>query len=342
MISSAKKLRVLVAYNHPSNPENSEDMDSISETAVREEAEAVYNGLLELGHIPLYLPLQDLYQDIMTIKGFQPDIVFNLCEGFRGNAHHEMHAAALWELLDLPYTGNDSFTLGLAQNKILSKRLFESAGILTPPFQVFEDILPETCLSYPLIAKPAREDASIGITQTSVIPGPENLKTRVSKLLQKYNQPVLVEEFIAGREFNISLLGKQPARVLPISEINFSALQAEYHHITGYEAKWLSNHPLYHDTPAISPAQIGDDLQQRLEAVAVQVYECLMGRDYGRVDVRVDEHERIYVLEYNPNPDISPGAGYARALRTGGIGFNEFLQYLLNEALSRKSYDYYS
>lgn len=331
-----RQYRVLVAYNKTQQPEDSEDADYLSEAAVRDEADAVYRELETAGHIPHYFPLENIYRDLAFVEKFQADVIFNLCEGFRGKAGQEMHVAGIWELLGIPYTGNPPFTLGLAQNKVLSKKLFESKNIPTPSYQVFRKTPQETYLSYPLIAKPAQEDASLGITQDSVIHNFQELEKVVSRLLEKYRQPVLVEKFIAGREFNVSILGNNPPRVLAISEIDFSALKEGHHPITSYEAKWLTDHPLYHSTPAIVPAKVQPELAKRLEDVALRVYQLLMGRDYGRVDIRVDEKERIFVLEYNPNPDISPDAGYSRALKAAGIHYGEFVEFLLQEAMERK------
>lgn len=334
---SQRRLKVFVAFNKPQSTADSEDVDYLSEAAVKDEANAVYQSLTATGHEPRYLAVENLSADLSLIEQFAPEVLFNLCEGFRGSARHEMHVAGLWELLGIPYTGNSAFTLGLAQNKVLSKKLFESKKIPTPPYQVYRETPQDTYLAYPLIAKPAREDASLGITQESVIHNFEELQQAVNRLLQKYRQPILVEKYIPGREFNISILGNHPARVLAISEIDFSRLEEGYHRITSYEAKWLTDHPIYHHTPAIVPAEVEAGLARRLEDVALRVYELLSGRDYGRVDLRVDEQGHIFVLEYNPNPDISPDAGYSRALGAAGIEYHDFINFLLQEALTRKA-----
>jgi len=134
------------------------------------------------------------------------------------------------------------------------------------------------------------------------------------------------------------VLGNDPPKVLPISEISFTDLEEDTPHITSYEAKWLYDHPLYQKTPAICPAKIDTELKQRLEETALNVYRVLMGRDYGRVDTRVDAAGNIYVLEFNPNPDISPDAGFVKALRAAGIKYKDFVEFLLNQALNRKSH----
>ncbi len=333
-----KTLRVLVAYNESKPAAEGTDPDLISEAAVMTEAENIHDALIKSGHHTDYLAIKSIDEDIRAVRDFKPDLIFNLCEGYRGNAHHEMHVAGMWELLGIPYTGNTPLTLGMAQNKVLAKKLFESRKIPTPMYQVYSAPPKNTYLNYPLIAKPANEDASIGITQKSILHNFEELKQTVSGLLERYQQPILVEKFIQGREFNVSILGNGQPRVLPVSEISFTDLDEDTHHITSYEAKWLPKHPHYQKTPAICPAVITADLKRRLEDVALQVYHLLMGRDYGRVDIRVDNRGHLYILEYNPNPDISEDAGYANALRAAGIRYRDFVEYIINQALNRNSH----
>jgi len=337
MDPKSKKLYVLIAYNEPQKKAKN-DLDYISEAAVKDEADAVYQVVLKMGSIPSYLPVKNLSQAVEKVEEIQPNLIFNLCEGFRGSAKHEMHITGMWELLGIPYTGNTPITLGLAQDKVLAKSLFQFNQIPTPAFQVYSDTPKATNLRYPLIAKPSREDASLGIMHDSIIKNFNELQTSVNQLLIKYNQPILVEEFIQGREFNISVLGNDPPKVLPISEISFTDLEEDTPHITSYEAKWLYDHPLYQKTPAICPANIDTELKQRLEETALNVYRVLMGRDYGRVDTRVDAAGNIYVLEFNPNPDISPDAGFVKALRAAGIKYKDFVEFLLKQALDRKSH----
>ncbi len=336
MNSLKKKLHILIAYNEPIKKSDRE-LDYISEAAVKDEADVIYQVILNMGHVPVYLAVKNLDQILSKVDQVEPDLIFNLCEGFQGKTHHEMYIAGLWELLGIPYTGNSPLTLGLAQDKILAKSLFHANNIPTPAFQVYDKMPEKTNLNYPLIAKPSREDASLGIMHhDSIINNFEDLKVKVNPLLAKYQQPILVEEFIQGREFNISILGNNPPKVLPISEINFAELDKDTPHITSYEAKWLTDHPLYQKTPAVCPAKVDENLKRRLQDVALKVYKTLMGRDYGRVDTRVEANGNIFVLEYNPNPDISPDAGYVKALRAGGIMFKDFVELIINQAINRK------
>ncbi|MDR1932831.1 MAG: ATP-grasp domain-containing protein [Spirochaetales bacterium] len=304
-----------------------------AEAAVEDEARCAVEALEALGHTPEVYAISSILDLAVRINGTEkPKLVFNLAEGFRGSSGREMNIAALFELLDLPYTGNTAKTLALAQDKILTKRLFESAGIPTPAWTVYDGHLaPDTrALCFPLIAKPSCEDASIGIFAGGVFDSPEKLEKALPGLFETYRQPVLVEEFIDGREINAAVLesgGK--ARVLPLSEILFDGLPSGEPRIAGYEAKWHEKSVFYTGTPAVCPACVEAALREKIEDLGIRVFTLLGGKDYGRVDFRVDRAGNPYVLEYNPNPDISPESGFVRSLRAGGLAFGDFAGVLL-------------
>jgi len=330
-------MKVLLAFNEPPKSEEFDSVDIVSEQAIKDEVDAVQTSLLSLGHQVECLAIDHIEKDLKKINQFKPDLIFNLVEGYNGDAGMEMGIAGLWELKGITYTGNSALTLGLAQNKAMAKKLFQAGNILTPAFEVYERIPKKTALSYPLIVKPSREDASLGITQDSIVHDLQQMQRAVSEILKQYSQPALVEQFIDGREFNISILGNNPIHILPISEIDFSNLDKGYYSITTYEAKWMPEHPLYKKTPPRCPAEISATLKRRLEDIALAVYRLLRGRDYGRVDVRMDSNDEIYVLEYNPNPDISPDAGFIRSLKAGGYEYEDFVSIVLKEAAKRKA-----
>jgi D-alanine-D-alanine ligase len=328
-------MRLLIVYNAPDSAADRDDPDLISEIAVVDEVNAVHQAAVELGFESHCHPIHDVYETIRTIQETKPDVIFNLCEGLGGSSRFEMHMAAMWELLQFPYTGNSPVTLALAQDKVMTKRILESKKIHTPVFQVFRQVPEKTFLEFPLIVKPSREDASLGIGAHAVVHSVQELRDQVADLLTRYRQPVLAERYISGREFNISLMG-DPPKVLAVSEIDFSKLSESEPKITSYEAKWLPDHPLYQKTPVMCPAKIPKPLLEKLEDVAVQVYTLLGGRDYARVDTRVDREGRIFVLEFNPNPDISPDAGFSKAVRAAGLMYSDFISSLINNAVNRK------
>ncbi|MDR3200080.1 MAG: ATP-grasp domain-containing protein [Spirochaetales bacterium] len=304
-----------------------------AEAAIEDEVCPVERALEELGHSPRVYAISSVLDFAVRMDGEEkPELIFNLAEGFRGAADREMNVAALFELLDLPYTGNPAKTLALAQDKILTKRLFASAGIPTPAWTVYDGQgTPEAAgLAFPLIAKPSREDASMGICAGGVFDTDEKLEKAVRDMFETYRQPILIEEFIDGREINSAILESEgAARTLPLSEILFDGLPAGSPRITGYEAKWNEDSVFYTGTPAVCPANVETLLREKIENLSLAVFSLLGGKDYGRVDFRVDPSGNPYVLEYNPNPDISPEGGFARALAAEDFAFRDFVRILL-------------
>jgi D-alanine-D-alanine ligase len=267
------------------------------------------------------------------------DLVVNLCESYRGIPQLEPHVAALFELLALPFTGNTHKTLALCQDKHRAKAVLAGFGLAAPRGRLAVSADFECDLSFPVISKPNCEDASLGIHADAVSRDRESLRRRIESLLETYQQPALVEEYIPGREFNVAVLDLEKPRALPVSEIVFqSAFEADIR-ICSYEAKWLEDHALYRATPPVCPAEIPEALRERLQDTAVAAFRALECRDYARVDFRLHPGGVLYILEVNPNPDISPDAGYSRALSAAGIAYGDFWLQMINKALMRRPLD---
>ncbi|OQA82737.1 MAG: D-alanine--D-alanine ligase B [Lentisphaerae bacterium ADurb.Bin242] len=318
--------------------EQTNEMDLISEAGVRNEAGAVKTACLALGFRTEELVVSEPLAACESVVNSGADVVFNLCEGVNGDSGYEMHFAALLELSGIPFTGANPLTLGMARNKPLAKQLFRSRGIPVPAgvhLKTVPDRLPEG-LSFPLICKPACEDASLGIFHDAVVRDEKSMREKVSFLLEKYPRDgILLEEYIDGREFNVAVLSDgRTVRVLEPSEIDFSRLPENCDRITGYEAKWLEDSALFKTTPSRCPADISPELKSRLQDTALSAYHALAANSYGRIDLRVDRNGRIFVLEYNPNPDISPDAGYAKALAASRLTYAGFVKTVITEALA--------
>ncbi|NTU51549.1 MAG: ATP-grasp domain-containing protein, partial [Candidatus Aminicenantes bacterium] len=193
-----------------------------------------------------------------------------------------------------------------------------AAGLPTAPAQLMLTGEEPLELKFPLIVKPNAEDASLGVYPESVVRDEESLRRQVRRCLDNYKQPVLVEGFIDGREFNVSVMENGTVTPLPVSEIDFSAMPKDMPRILGYEAKWFEDDPLYQKTPPVCPAPIDDEMRVRLLGLAAAAFRTMGCRDYARVDFRMDAKGRPFILEVNPNPDISTNAGYARALKAAG------------------------
>jgi len=214
--------------------------------------------------------------------------------------------------------------------------VLKAAGLPTPPAQVMLTGDEPLEVKFPLIVKPNSEDASLGIYPDSVVRDEESLRRQVRRCLTNYKQPVLVEAFIDGREFNVSVMENGAATPLPVSEIDFSAMPKDMPRILGYEAKWFEDDPLYKKTPPVCPALLDEGTRATLQGLAAAAFRTMGCRDYARVDFRMDAKGRPYILEVNPNPDISTNAGYARALKAAGIEYAAFWGTMVQNALERR------
>ena len=235
-----------------------------------------------------------------ALSAAAPDVVFNIAEGTRGRGR-EAQVPSLCDLLGIPYSGSDATALAISLDKGLTKRILRSAGIATPAWQVMitgrEALEP---LRYPVIVKPNAEGTSKGITQASVVTDEVSLRAAVRRLLGRYDQPVLVEEYIPGREFTVGLLGDGRPRALPVMEIVFvGPLQ---HPVYGFEEKQSFTPQVRYECPAqITPAE-----QERIERAARDTFTALGCRDVARVDLRLAPDGTVYVIEINPLPGLTP------------------------------------
>jgi D-alanine-D-alanine ligase len=267
----------------------------------------------------------------------QPDLVINLCESVAADARGEMVIPCLLDMLGLPYTGSPALSLGLALHKDKAKELLKARGVSTPGFarvDRLEDV-GTVELPFPLIVKPAREDASVGITSDSVVHDRAALGRAVEAVLRTFHQPALVEQFIPGREIYVPLLGNHPRRALPLTEIRFGKLFKDRPNIVTYAAKWESGSPDYQNTPT-GPCLLEDPaLEARLVKTAMDAFAALECQDYGRVDLRVTPEGVPYVIDINPNCDLHPEAGFAKAARAAGIDYSALATRLVEIALER-------
>jgi D-alanine-D-alanine ligase len=326
---------VVILYNDPVLPPD--HPDALSEHEVLETVDVVGGSLEKAGFRVARLGVGlDPRVLVDGIQSLRPDVVFNLFEGLPGRSGTEAFVAGVLEWLDVPFTGSPSHALTLACSKHLTKHLLRGAGLPTPEFLVVEKLPVPACpLSWPVIAKPAQQDASVGLDQGSVLTEPEQLQERVAYLLRTYGPPVLLEEFIRGRELNVALIEAPDLRQLPISEVLFIDNDPTYWPIVTYDAKWKPDSRDFKATPPRYPAEVSPRLAQRLGKLARRAFQLLGCRDYARVDFRVRPPGKAYILEVNPNPDFHPTAGFTRGLTSAGLTHAQFTVDLVRGALAR-------
>ena len=331
-----KNILVGIAFN-AYDPITSRKAERPSEESVEQTAKEALTAVTELGYTAFILPLHKSFMAFLNrVKDLNADVIINLCEAFAGYPQLEANVAAAFELLGLPFTGNDSRTLALCLNKFKTKAVLKSSGLPTAPALLIDTADQKIDLPFPLIVKPNTEDASLGIHPESVVRDEEALRKQVARILDIFNEPVLVEAFIEGREFNVAVLDVEKPEALPVSEIDFTALPEGQPPICSYEAKWHQGEILYESTPPVCPAPIDDALRTKLQDFAVKAFQACECRDYARVDFRMDKKGRPFILEVNPNPDISLNAGYVRALGAAGIDYKVFWQKMIEKARDRK------
>jgi D-alanine-D-alanine ligase len=287
-----------------------------------------------------YAVKKDIKSFIDKLKEFNPDVVVNFIESVEGITNYEYCIAGLLDLMNIQFTGNTLQTLGNCLNKERTKVILSSYGIATPRFTVLDPhqkiSRKEIQLRFPIIMKLDEEDASIGISEHSVIRNFNELKKHFEFLSITYNKKVLLEEYIEGREINVAILN---GRVLPLSEIDFTGLKDNLPKIVTYEGKWIEGSEYYNHTKPVCPAKINKKLKSKIEKVALLAYEVMNCRDYARVDIRLSKDNIPYVIEVNPNPDISPDSGFVRAANAASISYRELLKTITSFALERKKND---
>jgi D-alanine-D-alanine ligase len=326
--------RVVILFNEPVLPEDHPDAESEHEVFVTvEEVEKVLAGA---GYDVRRLAVRDPVNLVGGLQELKPDCVFNLFEGVADLYETEAHAAGVMEWLDIPFTGSPYHTLTLARNKALTKRLLQGAGLPTADFMVVEELpVPPCRLDWPVIVKPGAQDASVGLDQGSVVSDQRRLNERVTYLLKNYGPPVLVEQYIPGREFNLGVIENPDLTVLPVAEILFTDKDPNFWPIVTYDGKWKPGSRDYDSTPPKYLATVAPKLREKLQTLAKQAFRLLGCRDYARVDFRVKPPGRPYILEVNPNPDFSSTAGLTGGLISAGLSHAEFTLILVKRALAR-------
>jgi len=297
------------------------------------------------GHSVQMLPVDDEVAPLVQVlNAAPPDLVFNLAESFGGKSALESNVAALLNLLGLRYTGSSPAGLLLAGDKSLTKKVLSFHGIRTPEFAtVFRGALDWAGdIAFPLIVKPPQEDASLGIRSNSVVHDLRELFTRIDALQSEFQQPVLVEEFVDGREFYVGVLGNANVRALPVMELDFSGFPAGVPRIASWEAKWgddgAGSGEQFAGTKSIFPVDVAPELATRMQEVAVEAFNALRLRDYARIDLRVTDEEDIFVIEVNPNCYLERESEFARAAAEGGLVYDALIARILELALARYSH----
>jgi D-alanine-D-alanine ligase len=335
--------RVVVLYNTDYDEEQAANAGNPDATSVRESAKAIARALIESGYNVELTGVHgvEVYELLAKLRASKPDLLFNLCESMDGDPRNEPTFAGLLDLFGIPYTGADLLALATCLYKQRTKDVLIANGVPTPPYRVLSTLadLDDPSLEkldYPWFVKLVHEDASLGITEANVCKDAAALRARARELIVDHKQPVLAERYVEGREINVTIFGYgHSVEVLPLHEIDFAAMPADRPRIVSYAAKWDENHVDYAGTKPVPLRDASPVLIAEVERVAKAAWRAVDLRDYGRVDLRVDSSGVPWVIDVNPNPDISPDAGCARAALAAGMPYPKMVARIAELALKR-------
>ena len=333
-----KKLRILILFDTDAEPPAGQDYSRQIESADEAEFD-VARALRGQGHeVRLFGFRCDLDTLVAGLRAEPVDAVFNLSERFRNQSGLDYGVAALMEMMDLPYTGASAEGLMLARNKALTKMVLAYQGLRIPHFFVClrgQPVQRPSDVRFPLIVKPLDEDASVGIAQRSVVHDDPALTERVAFIHTRHNTAAIVEEFIAGRELYVGVIGNDPPRALPPIEMVFGEDTTEENRIATFKAKWSHKYREARGIQNCIAKNLSKELKERLAEVAVRTYQAAGLRDYGRIDVRLAHDDEIYIVEANPNPYLADGEDLAWAAEEGGQPYPQLIEKIAELAASR-------
>jgi D-alanine-D-alanine ligase len=299
--------------------------------------EEVFQALTKLGHEPSYIELDGRDTTLFALAKTKVDLVFNLAESYAGDDSKDMNIPAFMDLVGVKYTGSGPHGLLLAQDKSLAKKIIGFHGLQTP----FSAVSHRGRLDYshdvkfPLIVKPVSEDGSIGIDIGSVVESVKELMERIHHLHEELDVPILIEEYIEGREIYAAILGNRPPEALPLVELDLSKLPADTPKIAGREVKFERDSEAYKLTKSGLAKDLDEETVEKLQEAAKTTYRALKLRDYGRIDMRLAKDGTIYVIEANPNPWLSSQAEFAMAARGSERTYNETIKAIVEVATAR-------
>lgn len=302
----------------------------------------VSEALTSLSHRPTLVAVADRIDPVIAeLKLLRPDLVINMAESFGGKSALESNVAAMLNLLGLRYTGSSPSGLLLAGDKSLTKKILSFHGIRTPEFaSVYRGSVDWAGdLEFPLIVKPPQEDASLGITSKSVVHDLKELFGRIDAVQAEYPAPVLLEQFVEGREFYVGVLGNMHAKALPVIELDFTDFPPGVPRIASWEAKWgddgRGSGAQFAGTKSVFPRDVDPALVERMQRAAVEAFDALRLRDYARIDLRVNAQGEIFVIEVNPNCYLERESEFARAALESGLEYPALIGRICDLAMAR-------
>jgi D-alanine-D-alanine ligase len=299
--------------------------------------EAISDALRDLGHEPSTLPIDGRPQTLTRVARSTVDLFFNLVESYAGDDTKEMHFAAYLDLVNRKYTGAGPQGSFLAMDKTIAKKIIRAYDLYTPYSAVVHNGRVDFAqdIRFPMIVKPASEDASKGIDSLSVVHSVKELLERIAYVHEEFDSAALIEEYIEGREIYAAVIGNDKPEALPLIELDLSKLPEGMPKIAGYEVKFDVTTEAYKVTKSAPARDVDEETTALIQQTAVTAFRALKLRDYGRLDLRLGKNGRVYVIEANPNPWLDPAAEFAMAAKESGRSYTEMVGEIVELAMKR-------
>lgn len=320
-----KKVKIIVLYNLVKTVAVGMSEDILADEDTVKTAKAIAENLPANHEISLFEIKENNIEDLKKIK---PDVFFNNAFGIGSISKSEVDLARILEETGVCFTGSGSKALALTTDKVATKEVVSALGVPVPG---------NSQTNFPLIVKPASEDCSLGINERAVVNNKQELEKQIKFLEKTYSEAVLVEEYIEGRELNVSVIGAgKNTQVLPISEIIFGPSYKNKPKVVDFAAKWEEQTANFKETVGVCPADLPKAVENHVKEVALKSFLATGCKNITRVDIRLSKDNIPFVLEVNANPGVGPTDGSTRSARAAGYSYSQFLQKIINVALERK------
>ncbi|HYH06018.1 MAG TPA: ATP-grasp domain-containing protein [Thermoanaerobaculia bacterium] len=334
-------MKVVVLYNtfegYEEYPGANLEPKSKKKKKKKTDIEAIGDALRDLGHEASTFAIDGRSQTLTKLNRTQADLFFNLVESYAGDDTMEMHFAAYLDLIGKRYTGAGPQGSYLAMDKSVAKMIMRYHELYTPYSAVVNKGRVEHAqdIRFPVIVKPAAEDASKGIDAASVVNSLKELLERIAYVHEEFQSPALLEEYIEGREIYAAVIGNEKPEALPLVELDLSKLPENMPKIAGYEVKFDVTTEAYKVTKSAPARNLDEETTERIQQTAVTAFRALKLRDYARIDLRLAENGKVYVIEANPNPWLDPAAEFAMAAKESGRSYTQTIGEIVELAMAR-------
>jgi D-alanine-D-alanine ligase len=325
-----RKLKVLALFDAIAPTTMDQDLSAELKTEDWKTEANVLAALKELGHTTEHLAIFDNLDMLQQkLQAFAPDVIFNLADQFKNNRAFDQHIVSLLAMQGLPFTGCGSTGLTLCKHKGISKKILGYHRIHVPEFVMIargKRIARPAKLKFPILVKPLKEEASYGISQASFVENDEQFKERVQFIHEKFDCDVIAEEYIAGRELYVSILGNHRLQVFPIRELVFKEVPPDEPKIATYRAKWDDDYRKRWGLQNRFAEGLEPALVAQIEQTCKRIYRLLTIDGYARVDLRVTPDNRVYFIEANPNPILAADEDFAQSAKKANLDYPQLIE----------------